>query len=258
MIQVNKPEERLITNITGEPYQPARIYYQVSNKKTVLGVFKKLKCMDYDSSRDRWYWLYTAESQKIIFDESYNKIPKEMQPIALGYFIFRSDEEMILEVRSFQRVIEAIKFFNKRINWRAAEPMRLRLVNKLFSTLEDETPTPPKSFDEFFDNKNVFIQSIEALELELMEVESNYDNDEDKEKAVIEYMEEKSKYPLPEIEEIGLNIHGDGISLLEMALKMKNIEALEHWKGNANFTQYDLIQQMLASMPDDIPNLEEQ
>jgi hypothetical protein len=251
MVNLKVPQERLITNVTGEPYQPARIYYQVSSKKTVLGVFKKLKCMNYDSSTDRWYWLYTAEAEKIRFEESYNKIPKETHPIPLGYFIFRSDEEMILEVRSFQRVVEAIKFFTKRINWRAAEPMRLRLVNKLFSTPEDETPTPPKSFDDFFDNKDVFIQSIEALELELIEVESHYDNDEDKEKAITEYMEEKSRYPLPEIEEIGINIHGEGMSVLELSLRMKQIEAWEHWQGNTNFTQYDLIQQMLASVSDD-------
>ncbi|MEA5533871.1 hypothetical protein [Crocosphaera sp. XPORK-15E] len=243
-------QENLITNITGEPYQPARLYYQVSNKKTVLGVFQKLKCMEYHPSSDRWYWLYIEEAKKIRFEQSYNKIPKDVQPVPLGYFSFIDDEIMILEVRSFQRLIEAIKFFQTRLNWRAAEPLRLRLVNKFFGSLPNETPKPPTSFAEFFDRDDIIIHSPEALEQELMAVESQYETREEKEAAITAYMQEKSKEPLPEIEEIAISIHEEGMMILEMALRMKHIEAWEHWNGNKDFTQYDLVQNMIASLPD--------
>lgn len=240
----------LITNITGEPYQPARLYYYVTNKKTVLGVFEKLKCMKYYEKSDRWYWLYDEEAKKIRFQQSYNKIPKESRPIPLGYFQFMKNNLMMLEVRSFQRVVEAVKFFNTRLNWRAAEPVRLAIVNKLFGCPPEETPQPPNSFAEFFDRDNIIMYSPETLEEEINNIISQHETEEEKDKAVTAYMEEKSKQPLPEVEEIAVTIHEEGLSILEMALRMKHIEAWEHWQGNKYFTQYDLIQSMLENMPD--------
>ncbi|MEM8778876.1 MAG: hypothetical protein AAGF26_08410, partial [Cyanobacteria bacterium P01_G01_bin.49] len=208
-------------------------------------------CMQYHPASDRWYWLYDEEAKKIRFEQSYNKIPKDQQPIPLGYFRFLDEQTMILEVRSFQRMLEGVKFFNNRLNWRAAEPVRLRLVNKFFGSPPNETPKPPTSFAEFFDHDDITIHSPEVLEQELIEVESHYDDPEEKQAAVTAYMEEKSKQKLPEIEEIAVSIHDEGISILEMALRMKHIEAWEHWQGNEGFTQHDLIQSMLASIPEE-------
>ncbi|MEL4896885.1 hypothetical protein [Crocosphaera sp. Alani8] len=242
-------QSNLITNITGEPYQPARLYYYVTNKKTVLGVFNKLKCTEYYEKSDHWYWFYKEEAQKIRFQQSYNKIPKENRPIPLGYFRFMSDNLMILEVRSFQRVIEAVKFFNTRINWRAAEPVRLGIVNKLFGCSPDETPQPPNSFAEFFDQDDVVVYTPEDLEEEIQDIIAQHETEEEQNKAISAHMEEKSKHPLPETEEIAVSIHDEGLSILEMALRMKHIEAWEHWQGNKDFTQYNLIQSMMENMP---------
>ncbi|MDJ0844000.1 hypothetical protein [Crocosphaera sp.] len=244
----------LITNITGEPYQPARLYYHMTNQKTVVGVFNKLKCMEYYEKSDRWYWFYSEEAKKIRFQQSYNKIPKDSRPVPLGYFQFISDELMILEVRSFQRVIEAVKFFNTRLNWRAAEPVRLAIVNKLFGCTPEETPQPPNSLAEFFDREDIVIHNPETLEEEINEIISQYETEEEKDQAVTAYMEEKSKQPLPEIEEIAVTVHDQGLSILEMALRMKHIEAWEHWQGNQDFTQYDLIQSMLNNLPNSEEN----
>ncbi len=240
----------LITNITGEPYQPTRLYYHVSKKKTVLGVFEKLKCVDYYQKSDRWYWLYQEEAKKIRFQQSYNKIPKENRPVPLGYFQFINNELMMLETRSFQRVLEAVKFFNTRLNWRVAEPVRLGIVNKFFGCSPDETPQPPNSFAEFFDRDDIVIHTPEKLEEEINKIIAEYETEEEKNEAVKVFMEEKSRYPLPEIEEIAVTIHDEGLSILEMALRMKHIEAWQHWQGNADFTQYDLIQNMIENMPD--------
>ena len=140
----------LITNVTGEPYQPVRLYYNISNKESVLNIFRKLQCLEFHSPSDRWYWFYSEEAKKIRFEKSYNKISKENGNISLGYFIFLDNEKMILEVRSFERVLAAISFFKTRLNWRIAEPVKLRLVNKLSSCSVDENPKPPSSFADFF------------------------------------------------------------------------------------------------------------
>ncbi|ACK68056.1 hypothetical protein PCC8801_4124 [Rippkaea orientalis PCC 8801] len=249
-------EEALIVNRTGEPYQPARVYYQVSNKKTVLGVFKKLKCMDYEPMRDRWVWLYIAEAKKLRFEISYNKLPKN-DPIVLGYFVFRSDQEMLLELRSFERVSAALNFFSPRINWRAAEPTRLRIVNKLFMTSQDNPPSPPNSFDEFFERDNVYINRPELLEQDIIEIQNQYDNEDEKSSAISDYMKQKARKPLPEIEEIPINVHNGGLLVLNMSLMMKHIETWERFQGNENFVMQDLIDKMLADIPDQELDLEE-
>ncbi len=244
-------EELLITNVTGEPFQPARVYYQVVNQKTVLGVFKKLKCMDYDPEGDRWVWLYESEAKNLRFETSYNKIPKEKRPIVIGYFMFRNDQEMILELRSFERVIEALQFFTKRINWRAAEPKRLRIVNKLFTTARDQKPVTQNSFDEFFERNDIYIRNSETLEKEIMDIESQYEDPDEKIAAVNTYLEEKARQPLPEIEELEIDIHDGGIEVLNLALRMKHIETWERWNGNKDFVMQDLIERMLEDIPDE-------
>ncbi|WP_267383360.1 hypothetical protein [Cyanobacterium sp. uoEpiScrs1] len=243
-------EELLVTNITGEPFQPVRIYYKVTNKKTILGVFKKLKCVEYDPARKCWVWFYKAEAEKIKFEISYNKIPKEKHPIIIGYFIFKTDREMLLELRSFERVIKALNFFTKRINWRVAEPTRLRIVNKLFTT-PPHTQLSIPNYDDFFERDDVCIRNAELLEKELMEIENQHDDPEKRSAAIDTYFKEKSKLPLPETEELSINIHGGGIEVLNLALKMKHIETLERWNGNENFVMQDLIERMLEHIPED-------
>ncbi len=61
----------LLTNLTGEPYQIARVYYQIFNRKTVIGAFNKLRCIKFDPPGNRWVWLYEAEAKKLRFDNSY-------------------------------------------------------------------------------------------------------------------------------------------------------------------------------------------
>ena len=63
----------------------------------------------------------------------YSKIPKDAKPIVMGDFFWRWDQELLLEVRSFDRAIKAIEFFEKRINLRAAHATKLRVVNRFFA-----------------------------------------------------------------------------------------------------------------------------
>jgi hypothetical protein len=251
--QPDPSNKALITTRTGEPYQPTRIYYQVSNPKTVIGAFKKLRCMQFEPRlNDAWRWLYDEETRKLKFEVSYNKIPKEYRPIVLGDFYFRENQEMILDVRSFDRAIKAIEFFDKRLNRRAAEVTKIRVVNKYFdgnAQLDQSYLQPP--FDLFFDREDIAIPDPQELEQQLMQIKETVDDQESQIQAFNALMEEKSKEPLPEVEEIPVHFYEDGIGPLQMALTMRSIEAMQHWQGNTAFRQYDLIQQMAASLPND-------
>jgi hypothetical protein len=195
-----KTEKTLITTYTGEPSQPVRIYYQVVKPKTVLGVFKKLRCVYFEQALKRWRWLYDHEAKKLRFETSYAKIPKEAKPIVIGDFFWRGETELLLEVRSFDRAIKALKFFEKRINPRAAIATKMRVVNRLFAADEpDVAQLLEAPYDRFFDGDEVDISNpLQELQ-EMPKFKESHEAQEGRGKAGVQYLEAKLKEKIPEI-----------------------------------------------------------
>lgn len=238
----------LIHTRTGEAYQPVRLYYEVLSQKTVIGAFKKLRCMMLDpTSQDHWQWLYDQEARKLRFSVSYNKVPKEYRPIVLGDFYFR-DEIMILDLRSFDRAIAAIEFFDKRINRRAAYLTRMRVVNKYFDANETPEATLQPPFDQFFERPDLVFPDPREMEQQLYQLGEEHEDTEARIQAVNALLEAKNKQPLPEIEELPIHLYEDGIAPIQLALTMRQVEAMHHWQGDTSFSQYDMVQQMVASL----------
>ncbi len=129
---VKKQKEAMACTMTGEPYQPVRLYYQIKQKNALLGRFKRLRCIDFAPTKNCWVWLYHEEAKKLKFTKSYGELPKEYRPIILGYLRVKNESELLVDVRSFQRGIQAILFFDQKINRRLARLEKMRIVNKLF------------------------------------------------------------------------------------------------------------------------------
>lgn len=246
----SKDERQLIHTRTGEEFQPVRIYMQVFNLKTVLGVFKKLRCMEYSHQFNCWRWLHDHETKKLQFRISYNKIPKEFRPLVLADIYIREDQ-IVMDLRSFQRALHAVEFFYKRINSHAARITHVRVVNRLFDAqVEDEAKLQPP-FDHFFEQKDVYIPDMEELDRKLSEVTQQYTDLEERSEALMAYLEEQSKKTLPLIEQVPVNVYEDKTAAgLSMALMFRNMEAIQHWVGNTSFTQYDAIQLYSESLGD--------
>ncbi|MDY7013785.1 MAG: hypothetical protein SVX43_09370 [Cyanobacteriota bacterium] len=251
MLDDREENKTFLATTTGEPHQLARIYYKVFNQKTVLNAFKKLRCMDFDRTQNRWVWLYEAEAKKLRFDEPHHKIPKEMHPIVIGYFIFRENDEMLLELRSLDRAIQALEFFDKRINRHAAQATKIRVLNKLFSVPSNREDFVPPSFEEYFDRADLFISSSEEIDAEFDRIAAEHEDEESRMAALTTYMEEQSKKPLPETEEIPINIYEDGLLPLTMSLKLRQVEAFQHWLGNTSFSQHDILQSMMNAIAEE-------
>ncbi len=245
IVRKNQPSEPSLITITGESYQPARLYYQVGQKNAVLGRFKRLRCIDYDQSQNRWVWYYTEEAKSLKFNTSYRDIPKEQHPVILGYFTWKGDRELELDLDSFDRVLEAIKFFDQKINRRLAKGTKFKIVNKLFpaSTTEEEMSS----------HHHIFFEQREAVDHEedmdkLEEISSQYEPGDERHQATFDYMEQQLRKPLPEVEEIENNFYDAGIESVSLTLKMRSIEAVEHWRGNKNFSQFDVMERLLENM----------
>lgn len=238
----------LLSTMTGEAYQPARIYYQVGQKNAVLGRFKRLRCIDYDSDHNRWVWLYTEEAKNIKFDQSYRDIPKQYRPIVLGYFSFEGDKKLRLDVRSFERVIEAITFVDRKINRRLAKVTTIKIVNKLFpATIATEEMSNHHTI--FFEQRQAINPKDEMEKLE--EIAAQYEAGEEKREATLSYFEKQMKKTLPEVEELEIHFYEDGIESVAMSLRMRHIEAMEHWKGNKNFSQFDIMTTLLENFEEE-------
>ncbi len=204
-----KENKTLITTYTGEPSQPVRIYYQVVKPKTVLGVLKKLRCVYFEQALKRWRWTYEHEAQKLRFEISYSKIPKEAKPIVMGDFLFfRGDQELWLEVRSLstEPVQAEIRIFKKRINPRAAEAHKLRVVNRFFAASREHNVEQllESPYDHFFDRDNVDIPDPVRLLQEAKEFQQSQFPQEDSPNVWFKYLETLFKKKTPEIEEIPL------------------------------------------------------
>lgn len=246
----NQQDKKLMVNYTGEVVQPARLYYRILNKKTILGAFKKLRCISYVPWLEMWQWLYEQEAKKIRFERSYHKIPKAQRPIALGQFRIRGND-LILDVRSFDRVLTAIEFFDKRINRRAAQIYKIRIVNRLFDGTKPEnleiTETP---YDHFFDERDdIALPEDEKIEADLAAINEKYEDEAEREEAITDYLTELEQQPTPEIEELPVHFYEkEGLLGLKLSLTTRSLEAQSHWQGHTEINKFDLMQDFLDFM----------
>jgi 2-iminoacetate synthase ThiH len=90
--------------------------------------------------------------------------------------------------------------------------------------------------------------SITSAELETA---SLIRSGEEKREATLSYFEKQIKKTLPEVEELEIHFYEDGIESVAMSLRMRHIEAMEHWKGNKNFSQFDIMTTLLENFEEE-------
>ena len=208
--------------------------------QTVIGRFGKLRCMDFDPDKNRWTWLYTRESKTLKFDKSYSSIPRKLRPIVLGSFFLRNGNELLLDLRSFERAIKAIPFFDKHLGQAIARITHAAVVNRFFDAQEQFFP----NLDTFFNSgKMIEIDPDKAVaEIESL-IETNYIDGNPDWPYVFE---QRAKKTQPEVEKFPLYFYEEGITSLKTTLRMRHIMAFEHWKGNVDYTLFDVIKTMIS------------
>jgi len=235
--------KKLLMTMTGEIHQPVRLYYEVSDKAKVLQVFKTLRCVQFDLDKEGWVWLFQSETKKLKFATPYNKIPKHRRPLVLGEFHFPQDDIMWFDVRSHERATKAIVFFDRRIPRSAAQVTHAAIVNRFFGVSTATLPPLNTLFDE--------AKIIEKNPEDILQAAAQFGTIPDVRERidkVFAFMDQKSREPLPEVEKFPVHFYEDGIQSFETALRMRQIVALEHWKGNTSFTFGDMIQKIIPGL----------
>ena len=237
---IDSDQKTLLMTMTNEPFQFARIHYNLLKKNELEKIFSKLKCIDYDPGNKRWVWLYYAEAKILKFKKSYNDIPQKFHPIVIGSFFMPTNDRMYLDVNSFDRAIIAIQFFDKFINRNILFLSHIQVVNKLFEAVPGIIPKPNEYFDSDCPNKPNENSPLDAL------VEDETLDQSKKQSLAFQYIEDEAKKPIEQVESLPVHFYEDGIEGLEGCLKMRHVIAYEHWRGNKNYSFNDLIQKMFS------------
>jgi hypothetical protein len=236
-------EGSVLATMTGEHFQPVRLHYKVLDQPGLQRAFKKLRCLDYDRTQQRWAWLYDHEAKRLRFKQSYSKIPELMHPIVIGSFFPRSGDQLLLDLRSCERAILAIPFFDKHLPRSVVRVTEAEVVNRLFSG-ENQTLTPDRLFDR---QANTFIGPLADVQ-RLNDLIAGIQDPQERLKVLMEDIESGSKQPLPEIERFPIHFYEDGIGGFAMTLRSRQLVALQHWLGNTAYTLMDAIRASVQSM----------
>ena len=228
----------LLGTMTGELFQPVRLYYQVEKPKMVLAAFRKLKCIEHVPEQGRWVWLYTKEASKIEFKKRPD-VPDT--PVVLGSFFMREDHKMYLDLRSIERLLAAIPFFDRFIPREAAKATYFSLVNRLFHLSENAG----FSFDDYFDAKMAFEDPSEKMMHDLEALSERAQDHEEKMKLLDEYMAKRENAPIEDVEHLAVRYYDEGIKPLQLVLVTRQHVALQHWLGNMEYTKADFIHELV-------------
>lgn len=233
---------RVVSTRTGGLYQPIRLHYRVPNFQKLERVFiKKLLCMDYDPDKERWVWLYTDEASEIEFAKEPDEIE---QPIVLGSFYRKGKLKLVCDVHSIERAVAAVDFFHAHVSRMTMRLQEISIVNRLFG--EDEAYT--HNHDQFFDSADVVVKpsktKLKQLEKSLVQAKTP----KAKAKLQNEFLQQQVDHHVPEIERFESHFYDDGIELLYLALQDRQRVAIEHWKGNKDYSLNDLFQEKLEQL----------
>jgi hypothetical protein len=232
--------DQLAMTTTGEIMQPICLHYEVLDGEQLRATFTKLRCIEDDAPRKRWVWLYMDEARTLSF-----KTPAAADNTVLGEFVFKGSHEVVLNLRSIKRATQAIEFFDEHIPRTVARVTSVTVSNRFLRLAEASTLT---SLDRYFERADVVVKDPASLVETLKDMASSIPDDRDRIAAVMNYMDEKAKQPVPAMERFPLDYEDydeGGIRAVEAFLAPHTVIAMQHWEGNTDYTRHDLIQDML-------------
>ena len=238
-------EKVLMKTMTGEHFMLTRIHFSVPDRATVVRMFSRLKCVDFDPEQKRWTWLYGDEAKGLKFEVPYNKVPRESRPIVLGSIFFTSDKAGYLNTNSFERATKFLTFFDQKLRREYMEFTEIEIVNKLI----DPSEISPELHRKYFDLTPARTNKAEVAWERMQMIANSPISQERKRELLFQRSTRDAKKTLDLIERLPCNFYEpEGVRSLETALKMREILAVQHWLGKTDFSFYDLLQPMVKQL----------
>jgi tetratricopeptide (TPR) repeat protein len=202
-----------------------------------------LRCLEYDASQSRWVWLYTEEARTLSFKDS-----RAANNVVLGEFVFKGQTEVVLNLRSFERALNALAFFDTSIPRTVAHVTAMIVSNRLLSTAEAASLG---SLDQYFDHAEVVVKDPASLLHDVEELVARTPDLHERFALLDRYMTDRAQAPVSAMERLPVNYYEDGLRAVEALLSIRQVIAMHHWQGNTSYTYHDMIRDMLRQ--GDIP-----
>lgn len=233
---------RLAATTTGELFQPVRLHYAVSDPAQTERTLLKLKCMDRDPKRGRLVWLYTNEAAQISFSQA-----PVSDSVVIGEFYSQGPREIVLNVRSIERALAAVEFFDRHLPRTVAALTHLTVFNRLFRISETKEVT---SLHALFENSPLTELHPEELEAKLAAIQGQTQDAAARSAAMLRILQELIQQPEPVMEKFPSHYYEDGIATLRLKLYTAQRVALQHWQGNTGYTSFDAITDTMGRVLD--------
>lgn len=235
----------LLHTVTGEPLVPVRLYWSVKSKPAVTKALASLRCIDEDKRAKCWVWLYDDEAASLTFGMPRERLSPEVHPIVIGRFRLPDAKQLVLEVRSVERAIEAAKFFAPRLGSNAVLS-RLRIINRWFEL--SEAGPGLERLDKLLDANVTRIDPKDAEEA-LDQAMAGAVTEAEKKRAYDAYAAERRKRDVPLVEDFPLAPEEETPEFrdLTMTLHLRTLRAREHWLGNTGTTLADVIYRLVGA-----------
>jgi hypothetical protein len=235
----------LLHTVTGEPFVPVRLYWSVKSKPAITKALASLCCIDEDKKAKCWVWLYDDEATSLTFGIPRARLSPEVHPIVIGRFRLPDAKQLVLEVRSVERAIEAAKFFAPRFGSNAVLS-RARIINRWFEL--SEAGIGLERLDKLLDANVVRIDPRDAEEA-FERAMAGTVTEAEKRRAFEAYVLEQRKRDVPLVEDFPLAPEEETPDFrdLTMTLQFRGLRAEEHWKGNTSVTLGDVIYRLAGA-----------
>jgi hypothetical protein len=235
----------LLRGVTGEPFQPVRLYYAVTNKLAVTKVLGGLRCVHEDKKAKCFVWLYDDEATSLTFAIPRSRLAPEVHPIVIGRFRFPDANKLVLEVRSVERAIEAAKFFGPRFGSNVVLS-RIRIINRWFEL--NEVDVGVQRLDQLLDANVTRIDPKDDQEA-LARALSVARTGEEQKRVFDAFVVEARRRDVPLVEDFPLGPEEETPEFrdLTMTLRLRAMRAHEHWNGNIKVTLGDVIYKLAGA-----------
>lgn len=222
---------------TGELMQLIRLHYAVEDREQLRALFTSLRCLAYDASHTRWVWLYTEEARTLPFKDR-----RASKDVVLGECVFKGPQEMVLNLRSFERATNALVFFDHHIPRTVAHVTAMTVSNRLLSTAE---AAALGSLDQYFDGAEVVVTDPASLLHDVEELVARTPDLHERFALLDQYLTDRAHAPVSALERLPVHYYEDGIRAVEALLSIRQVRAMHHWQGHTSYTYQDIVRDML-------------
>jgi hypothetical protein len=235
----------LLRGVTGEPFQPVRLYYAVTDKPAVTKALARLRCIEEDKTSRCWVWLYDEEAARLTFGIPRERLSPEVHPIVIGRFRFPDAKQVVLEVRSIERAIEAAKFFAPRFRSNAVLS-RARIINRWFDL--NEVDGGVQRLDQLLDANVTRVEPKDDQDT-LMQALAAARAEGEQKRVFDAAVAEARRRDVPLVEDFPLAPEEEtaDFRVLTMTLRLRARRAYEHWQGNTEVTLGDVIYKLVGA-----------